>query len=162
MERSLEVRTGESIVIRYELAGLGSRFLAMFIDFTFQIAAAFVVVVGGLILASILGYSVARQLGTSVAIAALAVVLFLIFFGYFIIFETIWNGTTPGKHLIGIRVVRDGGFPLDFMGAVIRNVIRSLEFSLGFYAISAIVVLISNENKRLGDFAAGTIVVRDR
>ncbi|MGH7660987.1 MAG: RDD family protein [Vulcanimicrobiaceae bacterium] len=101
------------------------------------------------------------KLGSSLAIAGLSIALFLLFFGYFIFFETRWSGETPGKRLIGVRVIRDGGFPIDFMGAVIRNLVRTFEFGLGFYAVSAVVMLLSRENKRLGDFAAGTIVVRN-
>ena len=88
--------------------------------------------------------------------------MFLIFFGWFIIFETWWSGRTPGKRALGLRVVRDGGFPIDAGAAVIRNLVRIVEMVLGFYLLSAISALISRENKRLGDFAAGTIVVRDR
>jgi len=73
----------------------------------------------------------------------------------------LWRGQTPGKKAIGIRVVRDGGFPVDFLTVTIRNVIRAIEFGLGFYLVSAISTLVSKENKRLGDFAAGTIVVRE-
>jgi hypothetical protein len=63
---------------------------------------------------------------------------------------------------LGLRVVRDGGFPIDSGAAVIRNLVRLVEFGFGFYAISAVSALLSPQNKRLGDFAAGTIVVRDR
>jgi uncharacterized RDD family membrane protein YckC len=97
----------------------------------------------------------------SVAIAIVVAVLFLVFFGYFIAFEAFWNGQTPGKKLLGIRVVRDGGYPLDLAGSFVRNLIRIGELGLGFYAVSAVVTLLSPENKRLGDLAAGTIVVRD-
>jgi hypothetical protein len=72
-----------------------------------------------------------------------------------------WNGQTPGKKLLGIRVVRDGGFPVDFAASAIRNLIRVGEIALGFYAVSAVASIVSPENKRLGDMAAGTIVVRD-
>ncbi|MBV8244345.1 MAG: RDD family protein, partial [Candidatus Eremiobacteraeota bacterium] len=97
----------------------------------------------------------------SAAIAAVAFVLFAIYFGYFILFEAFWNGQTPGKRLLGIRVVRDRGMPLDLTSSFVRNVVRTVEFSLGFYAIAAVSTLLSSENKRLGDYAAGTIVVRD-
>ncbi|HTX03635.1 MAG TPA: RDD family protein [Candidatus Acidoferrales bacterium] len=159
MERRLAVRTGESIVIEYELAGLGSRFLAMFADFSIQIVVALVVSIVLLIIASVQA-SFVQHLGSAMTIAALSIFVFVVFFGYFIIFETMWNGMTPGKRMLGIRVVRDGGYPVDFMSAVIRNAIRPLEFALGFYTISAIVALASPQNKRLGDLAAGTIVVR--
>ena len=72
-----------------------------------------------------------------------------------------WNGQTPGKRALGIRVVRDGGFPVDAGASILRNIIRVIEMSLGFYVVSAIVMLVSPENKRAGDYAAGTIVVRD-
>jgi uncharacterized RDD family membrane protein YckC len=160
MERRLGVRTGESIVIEYELAGLGSRFLAMFADFSIQIVGALLITIVFLIVASIMQLSFA-QFGRAVAIAMLSIFIFVVFFGYFIIFETMWNGKTPGKRLLGIRVVRDGGYPVDFVSAVIRNAIRPLEFAFGFYAVSAVVALISPQNKRLGDLAAGTIVVRE-
>ena len=93
--------------------------------------------------------------------AILAIAAFLLFFGYFIFFEWRFAGRTPGKRLLGIRVVRDGGFPLDFTGAVVRNVVRILEFGLGLLRASAISTLLSPQNRRLGDYAAGTIVVRD-
>jgi uncharacterized RDD family membrane protein YckC len=172
MERTIEVTTGESVAFSYELAGLGSRFLAVFIDLAIQIAIA----VGALFLLLWISSSIPARVYVGVPVAnglpykiAFAIVVslfifaaFLIFFGYFIVFETLWNGRTPGKRLVGIRVVRDGGFPVDFSSALIRNVVRVLEAGLGFYAISAICALASPQNRRLGDMAAGTIVVRDR
>ncbi len=94
-------------------------------------------------------------------VAIVAAVLFAVFFGYFIAFETFWNGRTPGKKIMGLRVVRDGGYALDFTASAIRNLIRVGELLVGFYAVSAIASVLSPENKRLGDMAAGTIVVRD-
>ncbi len=162
MERSVDVRTGEAVAIRYELAGLGSRFLAVIVDLLAQVTLV-------VLLAIAFGFAVpllARApLGKNLeawAIAAGFFVLFLIFFGWFVIFEIWWSGSTPGKRALGLRVVRDGGFPIDAGAAIIRNVVRVVEVALCFYAVSAISALISRENKRLGDFAAGTIVVRDR
>lgn len=164
MDRTLELRTPESIAFSYELAGLGSRFLAMLADVVVQIVLAILIVWG---LAS-LSHGKTAPLAPAeekwIASAVIAIVVFFvftIFFGYFIIFEAAWNGQTIGKRLLGIRVVRDGGYPVDFMGSLIRNLVRAAEFALGFYALSAIVMLFSDENKRLGDYAAGTIVVRD-
>ena len=164
MERSVDVRTGEAVAIRYELAGLGSRFLAVVVDMLAQL-----MIVSALLIAlGLAASSLARipLLGSKNAeawlIAFAVVLLFLIFFGWFIIFETWWSGRTPGKRMLGLRVVRDGGFPLDLGAAVIRNLVRIVELFFGFYALAAISALISPENKRLGDLAAGTIVVRDR
>jgi uncharacterized RDD family membrane protein YckC len=166
VERVLDVRTAEAIAVRYELAGLGSRFLALCVDLALQAAVAGVV----LVLLAVFSVPVARavawlHLDKAVYVAVLsflALAVFALFFGYFIIFELVWNGQTPGKRVLGIRVVRDGGFPVDAGAAVIRNVVRVVEFAFGVYVISALVALLSRENKRPGDLAAGTIVVRDR
>lgn len=152
------MRTGEAVAIRYELAGLGSRFLALVVDMLAQFAIL-------IALAIAFGFSlpIFRSRFLSAWLIALGVALvFLIFFGWFIIFEIWWSGRTPGKRALGLRVVRDGGFPIDAGAAVIRNLVRIAEFGIGFYAASAVCALVSRENKRLGDFAAGTIVVRDR
>jgi len=167
MDRTIAVRTPESIAFDYELAGLGSRFLAVILDMLIQIICALLLLWGMAALA--IRFSAGESLRTSVpsrtveslAIAVLVLLAFVIFFGYFIIFEVAWNGQSPGKRLVGIRVVRDGGFPIDFISSLVRNLIRIVELGLGFYAISAISTLLSAQNKRLGDFAAGTIVVRD-
>jgi uncharacterized RDD family membrane protein YckC len=166
MERSVTVRTPESIAFHYELAGLGSRFLAVAIDLFIQL----VLVLGAVILTGYAKGGFDRFLAslhlkssqTDAIIYAGAIVLyFMIFFGYFIAFEAWWNGQTPGKRAIGIRVVRDGGYPIGFTESVIRNLIRVIEVALFFYGVSAICAIVSAYNKRLGDLAAGTIVVRD-
>jgi uncharacterized RDD family membrane protein YckC len=163
LERTLEIRTGEAVEIRYELAGLGSRFLAVVVDGIAQTVLAIAVLVGfgysGAALDRVLPH--AANLSAWM-LAALVLVMFVIVIGWFIVFEIWWSGRTPGKRALGLRVVRDGGFPLDAGAAVVRNLVRLVELGLGFYTISAISALISKENKRLGDFAAGTIVVRDR
>jgi uncharacterized RDD family membrane protein YckC len=164
MERSVDVRTGEAVAIRYELAGLGSRFLAVMVDMIAQFIIVIALLIGFGFAASSLSRVplVGTKNGEAWLIAFAIVLLFLIFFGWFIIFETWWSGRTPGKRMLGLRVVRDGGFPLDLGAAVIRNLVRIVELFFGFYTLAAISALISPENKRLGDLAAGTIVVRDR
>lgn len=167
MERSVTVRTPEAIAFYYELAGLGSRFLALLVDMILQ-GAAFI----ALIIVGSLGARRAATLATalhlsqknleSTVVAVVILLAFCLFYGYFIAFEQYWNGQTPGKRLLGIRVVRDGGYPVELAGSTIRNLIRIIEQLLGFYFISVISMLASSENKRLGDYAAGTIVVRDR
>ncbi len=166
MERELAIRTPESITILYELAGLGSRFLAVFLDLLVQLVAGLLIYGGFALLTyrAVGGRRVtdfAEHTGQSVVTAIITAATFLLFFGYFIVAEWRFNGRTVGKRIIGIRVVRDGGYPLDFLASAIRNLVRILEAGLGFYAVSAIVTLFSRENKRLGDYAAGTIVVRD-
>ncbi len=167
MERSITVRTPEAIAFSYELAGLGSRFLALLIDLMIQ-GVTFFVFVFAVSLATPKATVLAREahlnqhwlLSTLIAVGVL--IVFSIFFGYFIVFEAVWNGQTPGKRLVGIRVVRDGGYPIELLDSSLRNLVRVLEATIGFYAMSVVSMLLSSENKRLGDYAAGTIVVRDR
>ncbi len=160
------MRTPESIAFSYELAGLGSRFLAVAIDIVIQVLIA--VAIGfAFSLAAERSGDVAKTAHvpnaqvTSLVIAIVILVMFLIFDGYFIVFEALWNGQTPGKRLLGIRVVRDGGYPIDLGSSVLRNLIRILEAAL-IYVPAAVCALLSPQNKRIGDYAAGTIVVRDR
>lgn len=167
MDRNVDVRTPESIAFNYELAGLGSRFLALVIDQVIQILVLLAIFYGvfsaALRLPATHGVvnTQAEKIASALVIAAIIAAVFTIFFGYFIIFETLWNGKTPGKWALSIRVVRDGGYPVDFGAAVIRNLIRVGEFAFGYYALSAVSAVLSPENKRLGDYAAGTIVVRE-
>jgi len=166
VERTVTVRTPESIAFTYELAGLGSRFLAVALDFLIQ-----AVVLFGVWFLLVLGADRTAEIGTalrlngnqvaSLFLAAGIIALFIILFGYFIVFEAAWNGQTPGKRLLGIRVVRDGGYPIDLGGAVLRNLVRVAEAAF-VYVPAAASALLSSQNKRLGDFVAGTIVVRDR
>jgi uncharacterized RDD family membrane protein YckC len=169
MERTVDVATGESVAFSYELAGLGSRFFAVAIDMAIQLS----VLVAFLLLFLYLATSQAggkaspalgpeEKFGAAVLEGLAVFALFMLFFGYFIFCEWRFAGRTPGKRALGIRVVRDGGFPLDFTSAVVRNVVRILEFGVGFYLISALSTLLSPMNRRLGDMAAGTLVVRDQ
>jgi uncharacterized RDD family membrane protein YckC len=167
MDRTLDVRTPESIAFSFELAGIGSRFLAVAIDIALQLAI-LALFLWGLVLVGAHGSpshvkaaSGEERFWYSVAQGVFAFVVFAIFFGYFILFEALWNGQTPGKRALGLRVIRDGGYPLDFTASLVRNVVRIGELGFGLYAISGIVALLSSQNKRVGDFAAGTIVVRD-
>ena len=166
VERTVTVRTPESIAFTYELAGLGSRFLAVALDFLIQVLAWF-----GLLFLFVAVANRSAEIGAAIRLNANQVeslfiaiwvfLSFIIFVGYFIGFEAAWNGQTPGKRLLGIRVVRDGGYPIDLGGAVLRNLVRVVE-AIFLYIPAAASALLSSQNKRLGDFVAGTIVVRDR
>lgn len=165
MDRDIDVRTPESVEFRYELAGLGSRCIAMVLDTIAQVVVLLLIFWGIFSLASGAGPSISSasddKWATSIGIAIVVAIVFVVFYGYFILFEIFWNGQTPGKKLLGIRVVRDGGYPIDFGASFLRNVIRIGEQALFFYGVSAIVTLTSSENKRIGDYAAGTIVIRE-
>ena len=140
--------------IEYELAGVISRFAAALLDMITQFLG--IMALGLLILIFSLFHKIP---GTNFARAAAVVAIFLVYWGYYIYFETAWNGQTPGKRTLRMRTVREGGLPIDLQCAAVRNLIRPFDFFTPFGLIS---VMLTSHNKRLGDLAAGTIVVKER
>lgn len=163
MAEYIRIVTPENVELSYELAGLGSRFLAALIDIGIQIGCSFVVIVGAVGVAT--GGMTAGLDVTPLGPWGLGVViilLFLIFWGYYVFFEMKWNGQTPGKRTVGLRVIRDGGHPIDFRAAVIRNLVRYADFFPSLYALGVAFIFFSKQHKRLGDYAAGTVVIKER
>jgi uncharacterized RDD family membrane protein YckC len=158
------VTTPEQVAVTYTLAGMGTRFVATLLDTCIQVLVALIV---GLIAAAFgaaISFSSLGPLDTMVPswlFALTIMVIFGVIWGYFIFWEAVWNGQTPGKRVTGIRVMRDGGYPVDFRAAFVRNVMRYVDFLPMFYGAGALAVFLSKDSKRLGDYAAGTIVVMD-
>ncbi len=156
----LTIETPEQTALEFSIAGVGSRFLALALDTLIQIVAALVFVVGGAI---IFREALPFAAGATWAMALLALLLFVIFIGYFAIFESVWNGQTPGKRMVNIRVIKDTGRPITPSEAVARNLLRLVDQMPGIlYGVGIVSALLSRQNKRLGDFVAGTIVVREQ
>jgi uncharacterized RDD family membrane protein YckC len=107
----------------------------------------------------VLGTDMADQVG-SVALAALIIVSFLIYWGYFFFFELWMNGRTPGKKSLKIRVVRLEGGPITFDSIAVRNLLRAVDF-LGLYSVAGIAMFLTKKSQRLGDLAAGTVVISE-
>lgn len=166
MSREVTIVTPENVTISYEVAGLGTRVSAQLVDLLLQ---ALVLLVVGIIGAlSIEGLNSALPDSKFVHFlmdfeaAVFIVFSFLVIAGYFMFYEGLRNGQTPGKRAMGIRVIKDGGSPVDMSASAIRNLIRIIELILGSYAVSVISILVSPSYKRIGDYAAGTIVVKER
>lgn len=161
MSREITVITPENIPLTLELAGLGSRFGALLIDLLIQ---GFVILVLTLVVffaAAAASLSLDGALsGWVIALGILG--LFAVLFGYFILFETIWNGQTPGKKTFGLRVVRDGGYPVNLFSAAARNLVRIADFLPVAYGVGGLAVFFHPQYKRLGDLVAGTLVVKER
>jgi uncharacterized RDD family membrane protein YckC len=151
----LHVDTPEQVTLSFELAGLGSRCLALALDMLFQGFAFWLLFVGFLASESYLPGN--GSLYTAIMILAAA----LLFFVYFIIFEGLLHGRTPGKILCSLRVIRRDGRPLGWAGATVRNLFRLLDFLPLLYAVGVVSMFLSAESRRIGDFVAGTVVVRD-
>lgn len=157
-EDRVRIETPEGVDLDLRLAGLGSRFVATLIDLLIQAA---VVIAAGLALVGVEIFSegsVASGLGAAV----FSVVFFLVILGYDILFEVLASGRTPGKRWTGLRVVRTGGQPVRFITSAIRNLVRLVDFLPFSYAVGAVSILATPRNQRLGDLAAGTLVVRER
>jgi uncharacterized RDD family membrane protein YckC len=155
----LTIDTPEQTALDFAVAGIGSRFLALALDTLIQILVGLVVAIGGSILFGFL--AIASPRASLWGFAVMILFYFLLYFGYFAFFEIIWNGQTPGKRKIGIRVIKDSGRPLTAAESIGRNLLRIVDWLPLFYAIGIVSALLTKENKRLGDLIAGSLVVRE-
>jgi uncharacterized RDD family membrane protein YckC len=156
-EGFLNVDTPENVVFDMELAGIGSRFMAALVD-TLLIA----VLQAALFLALALvgSLTLIENLEWFGWLVAAAVLLsFVLLWGYYLLFEWRWNGQTPGKRLVGLRVMRVDGRPVTFVEVLIRNLVRLIDFLPVFYGLGVVVMAFQRQWRRLGDLAAGTLVV---
>jgi len=155
----LTIETPEQTVLEFEMAGIGSRFLALAYDTLLQI----LIGIGLLVILLLVGVAMPSSSKTGIWFVALIVLIyFVLYFGYFALFEIIWNGQTPGKKKEGLRVIKDSGRPITPSESVGRNLMRIVDQLPAFYAVGIVSALLSRQNKRLGDFVAGTIVVHEK
>jgi uncharacterized RDD family membrane protein YckC len=158
------ISTPENVDLHLELAGIGNRVLAALIDT--GITYGVILVIGLLFWAGSTAVGIAdlpesdRSLITNVMGMVTIFLIFVINFGYYILFEGIWQGQTPGKKVVSIRVIEANGQPVGWSGVVLRNLIRTLDTGLAF--VGLLPMIIDKNEKRFGDYAGGTIVVRER
>jgi uncharacterized RDD family membrane protein YckC len=143
------IATPEGVELELPLAGLGSRFIGLLLDTLIQ---------GTILVAALVLAAVSHSGLAAVAISSGALLLVI---GYDVVFEVRGGGRTPGKRAAGLRVVMDGGSPVGLRASLIRNVIRLLEGFATSYIPAMISVLVTRDNQRLGDLAAGTLVIRE-
>lgn len=164
-EDKLTITTPEGVTLELVLAGLGSRAIAALLDGLIKAVVTIAVIValyGGTgLLDDDVSAGRAASEGFFLGLAIGFVVIFVVNFFYDVLFETLSSGRTPGKRWTGLRVVRLGGGPVGFMASAVRNLVRIVDSLPAAYAIGMIAVVFSSKNQRLGDMAAGTIVVRD-
>ena len=147
--------TPEAVELDLDVAGLGSRFVALAVD---SLILGVVTVLVALV--AVFGAG-ALESGLAGIILLSALVLFLTV-GYFALFEGLWEGRTPGKRAASIRVIQDDGRPVGGSAVLVRNLLRLVDMLPVFYAIGSVSILVTKRAQRLGDLAAGTIVVHDR
>jgi uncharacterized RDD family membrane protein YckC len=162
----LQIDTPEQIALELPLAGIGSRFLGLAVDTLIQ----FVLYVIGIFLFAFVGTLAAaagiarylRWIPVSWVPAIAIVFVFCVYWGYFAFFEIIWKGQTPGKRLAKIRVIHASGRPINVYEAIGRNLLRAIDGLPGMYGVGIVCMVLNSQNRRLGDYVAGSVVVHDK
>jgi uncharacterized RDD family membrane protein YckC len=149
----VSVDTPEQIQFTFDLAGAGSRMLAYLIDISIRIAGLSVV---GMIVMMATGWA-----SPGLATGLMLIIAFAVEWGYHTILEWLWNGFTPGKRALRIRVVRADGVRVDFVRSAMRNLLRAADIFPFFYAAGLLTMFFTGTQRRLGDIAADTMVVRE-
>jgi uncharacterized membrane protein SpoIIM required for sporulation len=163
LEQTVDVETPELVVLTYSIAGIGSRVVAALVDLLICFATMAVLAIATVVL------EVPMRIGNgpfgrggSWLIAFLVLAQFAVLWGYYVLFEGLRDGQTPGKRLFRLRVVRDGGYSVTFGVSAVRNLVRILDLQPGFiYLVGLGSMLATKRSRRLGDLVAGTIVVRE-
>jgi uncharacterized RDD family membrane protein YckC len=160
LDDELIVETPERVELHFILASVGNRFLAAALDHLIQAVLLTLIVLSFMAAA---GFSYVSSLGVWAA-ALMILAAFTIYWGYFVFFEAIWSGQTPGKRVMKLRVIREDGRPVRFFEVFVRNLLRLfVDFMpLPSYAIGVVSIVFSSQSKRIGDFVAGTVVIKER
>ena len=166
------VEVPEHVEIGFTLAGFGSRFIAYLIDLCIM----FMIV--ALLFGAMLALFILSQKGIyeqfvespspsiegafyALLISLFGLALFIVSWFYFLIFEMLWDGRSPGKKAVGIRVIRDEGSKIAFTTSLLRNLMRVADWLPAFYLVGIVAMFAGKKWKRLGDIVAGTIVVKE-
>src|SRR6267142_6090812 len=162
-EDILIIETPERVPLHFALASIGNRFLACAIDHAIQALTILLMAIAFMVVSNFSSLSDEFSNAPKWLKAVLILIVFLIVSGYFAFFEWIWNGQTPGKRWLKLRVIREDGRPVTFWEATVRNLLRTFDIMpWPFYSIGLICVFISSRDQRVGDMVAGTVVVRER
>lgn len=159
MSDELQVATPERVAVDLPIAGLGSRAMAYVVDVGLLGAT-------GLVLYFAASFFIPDPLTSALGLSSLARVLilvggFFVMWVYWTLLEVSWNGQTPGKRLLRIRVVKADGSPVTVFASAVRNLLRVVDFLPACYPVGLVTMLVDGKHRRLGDLLAGTVLVRD-
>ena len=148
------VETPENVRLVFRLAGPATRMYAYLLDLLLRIALAWGLGWLILLIAPVVSFS-------ALPFGILLLLVFFLEWGYTTLFEAFWGGKTPGKHILGLRVVKVGGYPIGFFDSMLRNLLRAADFLPVFYGVGLLSTFATRRLQRLGDLVAGTVVVRE-
>lgn len=148
----MQIETPENVILTYQLAGPAKRYIAYLIDLTIRVS----LTLGMMFVFPLMGLFLP---GTAMGI--MFVLMFLNTWGYYTISEGFFKGQSIGKHFCGIRVIHEGGYPITFWPALLRNLVRSAD-AIIFYGIGITSMLLTRRFQRLGDLVASTVVIQER
>lgn len=147
------VLTPEKVVVSYQLAGVSSRIFSHLFD----LFAMMVIMTGVSFVMGIVGFAMGPELSAAIS----SLVLIVVFFAYFIVLEAFWNGQTLGKKILSLRVAMADGTPVTRGAATYRNLLRPADMFPGTYLVGLLSVFLNVRCQRLGDIAAGTVVIHE-
>jgi uncharacterized RDD family membrane protein YckC len=155
MHDQFSIDTPENVYLDAQIGGFASRCYAAALDYL-------LLFLGMFCLYTVFSGAVTRARTDSTLVAVLLLVQVILFTCYHLGFELLWNGQTPGKRAMGLRVVSDSGLPAHASALVVRNLVRLFDFLPFFYGIGLIALFFSKRTQRLGDLAARTVVIREK
>ncbi|HYO64375.1 MAG TPA: RDD family protein [Pyrinomonadaceae bacterium] len=157
------IETPERVPLHFALASIGNRFLACAFDHTLQVLIIAAVVIVLTWTGNVTRFGDRLTDAPKWVWVVLILSVFVVWSGYFALFEWAWNGQTPGKKWLKLRVIREDGRPVTFWEAAARNLLRIFDMMpFPFYSIGLACVFVSPRDQRVGDYVAGTVVVRER
>jgi len=168
LQEQYTIDTPENVTFSYDVAGIGSRFIGALVDTLLLLMLMLLINLTLALVASIGRWADGLFLEvvqdgngwlTNMLYALYILFNFVIIWGYYIVFELLWNGQTPGKRVAKTRVVQMNGNPVGFINVAIRNLVRIIDFMPSLYAVGLITMFVNRHARRLGDFAAGTMVI---
>jgi|GEM_PF-596812 len=160
--RRLTVTTPEHVELRFETAGIGSRTGAQIIDLLLLLLINIGFALFGMLIVELLPEGAAAEWTEQWMVSVMIIMFTLLNFGYFLIGEYVTGGRTVGKRVMGIRVIQDNGRPISFLASAIRNLLRIVDMLPAMYFVGALFSFLHPNDKRLGDIAAGTVVVYEQ
>lgn len=163
----VDVETPEQIQFSYSIAGIGSRGAAAAIDAGICVASLVVLLLASVAAAGAIDMSGLIGAGRGAAstgwvLAVFVLVQFVVIWGYYVLFEGLRDGQTPGKRLMQLRVVSQDGYSVSLAASAVRNLLRVVDaMPIPLYLVGIVAALLNGSRKRVGDMVAGTIVIKE-